>query len=141
MQAAPRSIILCTLLLSLPFIRILSTLPLRFDPVRVRETTLERSWNHLELGGVTRGNTARRSNDFTSATPPYLYLTPIYFYTRRSARVDRDAATVRRTAIFGGDLVGFPSPPCPPPSLSLFLCTIPGAKQDETFLGTKATRK
>ncbi|KYM92344.1 hypothetical protein ALC53_00799 [Atta colombica] len=31
---------------------------------------------------------------------------PIYFYTRRSARMDRDAATVRHTAIFGGDLVG-----------------------------------
>lgn len=77
----------------------------------------------LELGGFSRGNTARRSNDYILH---HLSLhISIYFYTRRPARVGRDAATVRHTAISGGDLAGFL---CSSSSLLL-----PSAKQDETF--------
>lgn len=56
--------------------------------------------------------------------------------------MDRDAATVRHTAISGGDLAAGPPPPLSPPlvpSLPPFI--LPSAKQDETFPSWERERR
>lgn len=95
--------------------RILSTLPL---PTRVPRERARNRRTTLELGLDSRGEIPRADLTITPYTT-YLYPSPSISTHGDPARAGRDAATVRHTAISGGDLAGFPpcsSAPSPLPS-------------------------